>query len=544
MRKIPLMLCAVMLAAACGGCGSKDRGDGAGHMYDAPLQGNPKSLDPQFASDPSSNTVIKNMYSGLMKTDDNGNISCCNAEKYTVSDDGLTYTFQLRKDNYWFIDKNGNDNIEKNEYFPVTAGDYVYALQRVLDPKMQSPYAEYYSCIQGGSKIISGQLEASSAGVKAKDSYTLEIKLDYPSSEFLNLLAAAPSYPCNKEFFDSTKGTYGLNDKSVMSNGAFYMRQWMFDPYGHHNILYMRRNDVNTNLDYQVIPSYLSFTIQNNEEDVRDCFKDDEIECFTTFSGSDSAKKNNITSKSATTLGLVFNDKNGYFASAALRKAVALSVNREQLADELSDDIQAAYGIIPPAARLAGRSYREMASDRVFDCYDPEKAKDLVQRAKNELGVGSLENVKIMVCADTVNSSYLHLITQNWQDVLGVYIGIEDVSEEEFYRRLDEHDFSIALYPLRGSLSAAYSVFEKFESDSKLKSASDGVKHLEEILRCTTVSETAEKCTAAERAILEKYGFVPVFYKNSYLVADKDNEDIFFDPFTGAVDYRLAKNYS
>ena len=125
-----------------------------------------------------------------------------------------------------------------------------------------------------------------------------------------------------------------------------------------------------------------------------------------------------------------------------------------------------------------------------------------------------------------------------------MYIGIEDVSEEEFYRRLDEHDFSIALYPLRGSLSAAYSVFEKFESDSKLKSASDGVKHLEEILRCTTVSETAEKCTAAERAILEKYGFVPVFYKNSYLVADKDNEDIFFDPFTGAVDYRLAKNYS
>lgn len=538
------MLCAVMLASAAAGCGSKDRGDGAGHMYDAPLQGNPKSLDPQYASDPSSNTVIKNMYSGLMKTDDNGNISCCNAEKYTVSDDGLTYTFQLRKDNYWFIDKNGNDIIEKNEYFPVTAKDYVFALQRVLDPHMQSPYAEYYSCIKGGKKIISGQLDALTAGVTAKDSYTLEIKLDHPSSEFLNLLAAAPSYPCNKEFFESTKGTYGLNDKSVMSNGAFYMRQWMFDPYGHHNILYMRRNDVNTNLDYQVIPSYLSFTIQNNEEDVRECFKDSEIECFTTFSGSDSSKNNNITSKSATTLGFIFNDKKGYFSSAALRKAIALSVNREQLADELSDDIQAAYGIIPPAARLAGRSYREMASDRVFNVYDPEKAKDLIQRAKNELGVGSFENVKIMVCADTVNSSYLHLITQDWQDVLGIYIGIEDVSEDEFYRRLDENDFSLALYPLRGDMSAAYSVFKNFESDAHLKSASDGVKHLDELLSCTSVSETAEKCTAAEHAILDKSGFVPVFYKNSYLVADKDNEDIFFDPFTGAVDYRLAKNYS
>ena len=538
------MLCAVLLASAAAGCGSKDRGDGSGHMYDAPLQGNPKSLDPQYASDASSNTVIKNMYSGLMKTDDSGNISCCNAEKYTVSDDGLTYTFTLRKDNYWFIDKNGNDIIEKSECFPVTADDYVFALQRVLDPQMQSPYSAYYSCIQGGSMIIGGQKKATDAGVTAKDKYTLEIKLDYPSSEFLSLLAAAPSYPCNKEFFESTKGTYGLNDKSVMSNGAFYMRQWMFDPYGHHNILYMRRNDVNMNLDYEVIPSYLSFTIQNDEDGVRQCFKDDEIECFTTSSGSDSTKKYSITSKSATTLGLVFNDKNGYFKSSALRNAVALSIDRDKLADELSDDIQPAYGIIPPAARLAGRSYREIASDRVLSSYDPEKAKNLVLKAKNELGVGSIENVKILVCADTVNSSYLHLVTQNWQDVLGVYIGIEDVSEEEFYRRLNEHDFSLALYPLKGDMSSAYSVFRNFESDECLKSASDGVNHFAEILKCTSVSETAEKCTAAERAILDKNGFVPVFYKNSYLVADKDNEDIFFDPFTGAVDYRLAKNYS
>lgn len=533
-------MCAVMTVS----CGNEDKGDGLNHLYDVPLLGNPASLDPQYANDPSSNTVIKNMYSGLMKSDENGSISCCNAASYEISADGMTYTFKLRNDNYWFADKNRNDIIEKSEYFPVTADDYVFAFQRILDPKMQSPYAKLYSCIKGGEKIISGDLQPVSAGVRAIDDYTLEIKLDYPSAEFLSLLAAAPASPCNKEFFDSTKGTYGLDDKSVMCNGAFYMRQWFYDPYGSHNILYMRRCDINTSPERQVLPSFLSFTIEKTEDDVREKFKDDQVECFTTLSSSLSSKKYNIDGSSGITLGLIFNNKDGYFASESLRRAIAYSINRGELADELSDDIQAAYGIVPPAAVLAGRSYREVAGDKVFDMYKPEEAAKLVEKAKNELKVGSFNSIKILVCADTVDSEYLHLLSQSWQDDLGIYIGIEDVTREEFYERIDSGNFGLALYPLKGDMASPVSVISCFETDARLKSASDGKVHSAEIMRAKTVAEELDKCTAAEREILEKCGFVPVFYKNSYLVSHSDNEDIFYDPFTGAVDYRSAKNYS
>lgn len=157
LKKITALFCAALLAFPLSSCGKDDKGSGANHLYDVPLSGNPKSLDPQFANDPSSNTVIKNLYSGLVSADENGNIVCCNAESYTVSSDQLTYTFKLRQDNYWFFDKNDNDEIDEDEYFPVTAHDYIFALQRVLDPIMQSPYASNFMCIKNGSSIISGK---------------------------------------------------------------------------------------------------------------------------------------------------------------------------------------------------------------------------------------------------------------------------------------------------------------------------------------------------------------------------------------------------
>ena len=84
MKKTAFLLSLVMCAAVFCSCGNNDKEDGSGHMFDVALNGNPQSLDPQFAYDPASNTVIKNLYSGLMRVDESGNVVCCHAEKYVV----------------------------------------------------------------------------------------------------------------------------------------------------------------------------------------------------------------------------------------------------------------------------------------------------------------------------------------------------------------------------------------------------------------------------------------------------------------------------
>jgi len=63
-------------------------------------------------------------------------------------------------------------------------------------------------------------------------------------------------------------------------------------------------------------------------------------------------------------------------------------------------------------------------------------------------------------------------------------------------------------------------------------------------MACPDPAELVETYTAAERELLAQYTFIPLFYKNTYLIADRDNEQILFDPFTGALDYRQALNYS
>ncbi|WP_242940007.1 ABC transporter substrate-binding protein [Ruminococcus flavefaciens] len=546
-RKIlSIAACAVICAASLSGCGSGNKkGDGSGHMYRAALPYNPKSLDPQYATDPSSATVIKNLYSGLVMKDEKGGISCCNAKDYSVSADGCVYTFHLREDNYWFFDENNDDIIDDDEYFPVTAKDYVFALRRILDPDMHSPFANEFMCLKDSRLARDNAHSMEALGVVAKDDYTLEISLEYPCAEFLSLLATPAAYPCNEEFFLSTKGRYGLDDRSVMSNGPFYVRQWYFDPYGSANILYMRKNEVNENEVYDIYPSFVSFSIEKNESAVKQCFKDDTAECFSSLKvGGYNPKKYNISGYKAITLGLVFNPADKLYSNENLRRAVALAADREALKGETSSDIQPAYGIIPPAVDIVGRSYRELSSEKQFDIYDTRAAADALARAKEELKVKSVESVKIIVDSSTVDSRYLHVLSQHWQDSLGIYIGIEDLTSKEFNERIESGNYSIALYPVKGDFNSGLAVLDKFRNEECLKKAAGEGFNTENVLKSSSVTELVNNYTAYEKALLERFGFVPLFYKSSYLVAKEDNEDIIYDPFTGSIDYRIAKNYS
>lgn len=545
MKRIIAAMCAALCTVSLFSCGSSDTNGGEGHMYSVALKGNPQSLDPQFAEDESSATVIKNLYSGLMQTDKDGNLSVCTASDYNVSADGLVYTFDLREDNYWFFDENDDDVIDDGEYFPVTAADYVFALKRLLDPQMKSPYAKDFACIKNGEKILSGQLSPDDSGIVAKSDTQLEITLDYPCAEFLKLLSTQAAFPCNEKFFLSTKGRYGLDDRSVMSNGPFYVRQWFYDPYGSNNILYMRKNSTNVCESYEVLPSYVSFSIEDTESDIKKLFKDGEAECFTSLRSSGyNTKKYSVSGTKATTLGLIFNPDDKVFSHAEMRRTFAYSIDREALAEQVGSDVQVAYGIIPPAVRQLGRSYRDLSSDKQFDCYDMDKAAASFDRAETALGNISFDNVKILVCSSTVDSGYIHYLVQSWQDTLGFYVGIEEVTQSEFYQRIEEGDYKIALYPVRGTFNSGLSVIDQFETVECLKSGYGSDPYTYDILHCDSVSELVDRYTAAEKAILSEYRFIPLFYKNSYLIAHKDNDDIIYDPFSGAVDYRLARNYS
>ena len=175
--------------------------------------------------------------------------------------------------------------------------------------------------------------------------------------------------------------------------------------------------------------------------------------------------------------------------------------------------------------------------------FSEEEAKSCYSSAKSELNTESFDSVKLLVCTDTVDSGCLHVITQRWQDILGLYIGIEEVTAAEFDSRIENGEYQLALYPVRGLYNSGVSVLEQFTENPLIKVSGEAEQAINSLRKCPDSSELVELFADAEKKILSQYSFIPVFYKNTYLVAGNANENIGYDAFSGAVDFRYAKNY-
>ncbi len=539
-------LCAAAAAVLCGvlclaGCSHKEN-TGAGFLFTCTLADNPGCLDPQFTDNPYASAVLANTMEGLMRLDAAGNPVCAEALNYAVSKNGLHYTFTLRDDCYWFSPDSDPERPER-----VTARDYVFAFKRLVDPGQYSPFAEDFACIRNAAAITAGDMGVDALGVTAPDATTLEIELSYPEPEFLTLLTRSCAVPCNQLFFESTKGRYGLDDKTVLCNGPFYLTKWVYDQYGGGNFITCRKNKHYCDPD-AVFPSSLQFNIMHSEEEAAADFAGGTSDIYLT----DSYPKDYTASKDYTvysyrcrTLGLIFNQEIARTRNENLRQALARSIDRSQMNGLLSEDMQAAYGVIPPAVTLLGRSYRELyADEQAAIPYQPELAKTYFDAAARDIGLGTA-TVQILVPSTVLDTEALLSVCQGWQDLFGYYIGIETVSPDEFDRRIAAGDYSIALWALQPEENSCDAALDKVtESCPMLGTDAAG---LASVFAAPGLAAQRSDSVAlygdAEKAFLESCCFIPLLYKNTYMVVTAGNEDIRYDPFTGAVYLRDAKHF-
>ncbi|MFZ9011895.1 MAG: peptide ABC transporter substrate-binding protein, partial [Anaerohalosphaeraceae bacterium] len=145
------------------------------------------TLDPGVINDATAWRVNNDLFEGLVTLTHDDRIVPALASSWEISKDGTVYTFHLRENAKW---SNGN---------PVTAGDFVYAFRRNLDPNTPNLYASFYKVIKGASAIIDNESkDFNQLGVKAVDDHTLQITLNHPVSYFLDLMlipASEPLYP-------------------------------------------------------------------------------------------------------------------------------------------------------------------------------------------------------------------------------------------------------------------------------------------------------------------------------------------------------------
>ena len=178
----------------------------------------PSTLDPQTASSDSELLIVRNIYEGLLRKDEKGEI--CEGASSEYSKNGLTYTFTLRDDMEW---SNGD---------PLTADDFVFGLRRALDPSTAAPFASRLFAIKNAKKVNSGELSVNQLGVSAPNDNTVKITLEYEDENFLHNLTTSVAMPCNENFFKESAGKYGLFKDYIISCSSYRLTKWNQESFG------------------------------------------------------------------------------------------------------------------------------------------------------------------------------------------------------------------------------------------------------------------------------------------------------------------------
>lgn len=510
--------------------------DGSGHTFKYNLSSNPQNLDPQLASDESSIMVIENIMSGLVKKGSDGSIQPDAAKSYTISDDGLVYTFELKDDIYW---ESAADYTEK-----LTANDFVFAFQRIYDSEaLFSPYIDDFLCIKNAEAVSKGSLSKEKLGVTVTSDNTLQIELEYPCFDFLEKLTLTGAKPCSKAFFEFTKGRYGLSAETTASNGAFYLKEWNYDPYWDNNYMILRRNKSNSE-NYFTYPYSLNFFIKKGTDSNMSDFLAGDIDC-TVVSNYDKKvfAKNRYESYPTKTYGLIFNTNSKYLASKSIREALSSSFVR---VESQNPDYVSGSGIIPSGISVAGRKYRELVSDESFNLYDKEKALTLWNSELKANNYVSIDGLKITVPESFGGTDLVSNVTGQWQQNLEFYCGVEVVSENEYQLKLSNGTYDIALVEIRSENGTASGFFDYFKPDNGLITKNTGyaaVGAVSQISKAENLGKATELYTKAEQNIIDSYEFIPICYGNEYFIFPDNVTDLNYDPITHSVGFGEAKYF-
>ena len=209
------VLSAALLLTA---CGQSEKKADAPKTFSYVYAMDPSSLDYSVTSKSSTSDVIANVVDGLLENDKYGNLIPSLAEDWSVSKDGLTYTYKLRKGVKWYTS-------DGEEYAEVKAKDFVTGLKHAADGKSDG-LSLIQDSIKGLAEYVSGESnDFSTVGVKAVDDYTVEYTLNKPESFWNSKVTTATMLPVNEEFLNSKGSDYGApTPSSILYNGPYFLK--------------------------------------------------------------------------------------------------------------------------------------------------------------------------------------------------------------------------------------------------------------------------------------------------------------------------------
>lgn len=472
-------------------------------VYNRGSAAEPESLDPHKTSTTYEAHILRDMFLGLVTENAKSEVIPGAAESWTVSDDGTVYTFKLRQGATW------------SDGSPVTAEDFVYAFQRLQDPKTAAEYASMLQKVVNAKDVNAGTKKPEELGVKAIDANTLEIKLVAPTPYFLEVLTHQSTYPVNKASIEKL-GADWVKPGNLVSNGAYTLAEWV--PNDHIKLVKNPKfyDAANVKIDtVNYIPTEdRSSAMKRYEAGELDSYDD-----LPTEQLADLKAKFGDQVRVAPYLGIYYyaikNDK-APWDNVELRNAVSMAIDRDFLAEKVwGNSMSAAYSMVPPGIHGYTTSPAAFADKSQIDREDEAK------KVLEKLGYGPDKPLKMEVRYNTSeNHKNTAVAIQEQLKPLGIEVTLLNTDTKTHYGHLEQKgDFDVA----RAGWIADYSDPETFleislKADGHNYSNFDNAK-FEDLMKAATAAggkpeERFKLLSEAEKELIDSVGNIPLLYYN------------------------------
>ncbi len=438
----------VALAACKGGDGGEVSGDlAADQTVRIWLDGEPDYIDPSIADFATSVTISKNVFATLLRFDPTtGEVlpyvasEVPSQENGGISDDGLTYTFKLREDAVWEDDQ------------PIQAQDFIYAIQRLMDPRLGSYYGStfYTEMIEGGADLGSAvdadeaTIEQLYDGVKVRavDDHTLEVTITRPSTTFNLLMAMWPTAALRQDVIEKhgdIANSAWTEAGNLVASGPFRLAEW-----NHGSSIVLESNPNFWDEEMTPVLDRVVFQIIEDENTAFSAYLAGDLDAVPVpvadlgrVADDDEFSDELQRVPMAVTFAFGFNQTAPPFDDVDARKAFCQSVDRETLVNE----VQQGLGM-PTTSWLPYGLDPFFVEDRGQDlAFDPNSALQLVLEPGSARA--AYPPIKFTYANVDPNGTRVEFLQGQWKEHLGVDVTPDPLDPPAFGEAFGTGNFDL-----------------------------------------------------------------------------------------------------
>jgi len=461
----------------------------------------PLTLDPQKAELVAEAVIIGDLMMGLTTEGPDASVQPGMATKWETTPDGLTWTFHLRAAKW-------------SDGEPVTAGDFVFGLRRILDPKTASPYAYMVYLLKNAEAVNEGKASPELLGARALDDRTLQLTLEHPAPYLPEILKHQSFFPAPRHVVDRY-GEEWVRPGRYVSNGAYRLVSWRL---GDHIQVEKNPNFFDAvhvcvdRIDYYPTPDYVAAErrVARGELDINTTFQSNRLQHIReTMPGY---ARPHLWMYSTY---LTFNTHDpGPLRDRRVRRALSEAVDRDFLTAKLMRAGQVpAYGFVPPGTANAQAGPATAWAKLSF----PQRQADARARLA-ELGYGPGRPLKLELASsnNTDNQLIVQAVQADWRAV-GVEARITQSETQILFSNLRQRAFQTAFVGWVADYNDPLTFLGLFKSDTGPQNYGDYRNATYDGLLAAADREPDARTRAgllarAEQTLLNDEGVGPVYF--------------------------------